>query len=341
MKLIRNLLAIGIAAAAWQSAHSADVTLRFHQMLPPQATIPAKAIVPWAQKVEKESGGRIKVQMFPSMQLGGKPPDLYDQAKNGVVDLIWTVLGYTPGRFPKTEAFELPFSSGLAEPASRAFQEFVEKHAMDEFKDVKVIAVHVHGPGLIHSKDPVTRLEDMKGMKVRGGSRVINIMLEQLGATPVGMPVPAVGEALSKGVISATTIPWEVTPALKVQQIVKNHTGFAGAQGLYTQTFVVAMNKGAYDKLPADLKKVIDANSGADTAAMFGRAMDDGDKVGLSLAQKAGNRIIMLDAAETQTWRRTAATVRDIWYKEVGAKGIDGPKLAAEAEALIAKHTNK
>jgi TRAP-type C4-dicarboxylate transport system substrate-binding protein len=212
---------------------------------------------------------------------------------------------------------------------------------MDEFKDVKVIAVHVHGPGLIHSKDPVTRLEDLKGVKVRGGSRITNIMLEHLGAVPVGMPVPAVGESLSKGVISATTIPWEVVPALKVQQIVKNHTGFAGAQGLYTQTFVVAMNKAAYDKLPADLKKVIDANSGAETAALFGRAMDEGDKVGLSLAQKAGNKIHMLDVLETQTWRRTASGVRGVWYKEVSSKGIDGPKLAAEAEALIAKHSKK
>ena len=341
MRLTSKLLATAIGLVMWNTASAADVTLRFHQMLPPQATIPSKAILPWAQKVEKESGGRIKIQHFPSMQLGGKPPELYDQAKDGVVDLIWTVLGYTPGRFPKTEAFELPFSVGLAEPGSRAFQEYVEKNAMDEFKDVKLIAVHVHGPGLIHSKDPVTRLEDFKGMKVRGGSRVINIMLDHLGATPVGMPVPAVGEGLSKGVISATTIPWEVVPALKVQQIVKNHTGFAGAQGLYTQTFAVAMNKASYDKLPADLKKIIDANSGSDTAAMFGRAMDEGDKVGLALAQKAGNKIHMLDVIETQTWRRTASGVRAVWYKEVAAKGLDGPKLASEAEALIAKYSSK
>lgn len=338
---LRIVLAAAAFAGAAQLAQAADVTLRFHQFLPPQATIPSKAILPWAQKVEKESGGRIKIQHFPSMQLGGKPPELFDQAKDGVADIVWTVLGYTPGRFPKSEVFELPFSSGLAEPASRAFQEYVEKYAMDEFKDVKVIAVHVHGPGLIHSKDPVTRLEDLKGVKVRGGSRITNIMLEHLGAVPVGMPVPAVSEALSKGVISATTIPWEVVPALKVQQIVKNHTGFAGAQGLYTQTFVVAMNKGAYDKLPADLKKVIDANSGIKTAAMFGHAMDEGDKVGLSLAQKAGNKIHMLDVIETQTWRRTASGVRGVWYKEVGSKGIDGPKLAAEAESLIEKHSKK
>jgi len=338
---LKSVVATTALAAVAQWALAAEVTLRFHQLLPPQATIPARAIAPWAEKVEKESGGRIDVQVFPSMQLGGKPPELFDQAKDGVVDLVWTVLGYTPGRFPKSEVFELPFSSGLAEPASRAFQEYVEKHAMDEFKDVRIIAVHVHGPGVFHSRDPITKLEDLKGMKVRGGSRVINIMLEQLGATPVGMPVPAVSEALSKGVISATTIPWEVVPAVKVQQIVKNHTGFSGDKGLYTQTFVVAMNKASYEKLPADLKKVIDANSGIETAAMFGRAMDEGDKVGLSLAQKAGNNIITLDAAETARWQKVAAGTREVWYKEVASKGIDGKKLAAEAEALIAKYVKK
>jgi TRAP-type C4-dicarboxylate transport system substrate-binding protein len=337
----KTLLPAIVLAGAMHTAHAQQVTLRFHQFLPAQAPIPSKAIAPWAQKIEQESGGRIKIQLFPSMQLGGKPPELFDQAKDGVVDFVWTVLGYTPGRFPKAEVFELPFMSGSAEAGSKAYQEYVEKFAADEFKDVKLIAVHIHGPGLFHSRDPINKLEDLKGMKVRGGSRVINIMLEQLGATPVGMPVPAVGEALSKGVITATTIPWEVVPALKVQQIVKNHTGFAGEKGLYTQTFAVAMNKAAYDKLPADLKKVIDNNSGIAVAAMFGRAMDEGDKGGLGLAQKAGNNIVNLDAAETARWQRAAAGVRGVWYNEVKGKGIDGPKLAAEAEALIAKHSKK
>ncbi|MDH5540246.1 MAG: TRAP transporter substrate-binding protein [Rhizobacter sp.] len=332
--------AIALTAGA-QAAVAADVTLRFHQFLPPQANVPHLAIEPWAKKVEKDSGGRIKVQLFPSMQLGGKPPELYDQAKDGVADVVWAVLGFTPGRFPKTEAFELPFTVGKAESGSRAFQEYVEKNAMDEFKDVKLIAVHVHGPGLFHSKDPINRLEDLKGMKVRGGSRVINIMLEQLGATPVGMPVTSIGESLSKGVISATTIPFEVVPSLKVEQIVKNHTTFSGDKGLYTLTFAVAMSKRAYDKLPADLKKVIDANSGAETAALFGRAMDQGDVTGRAAVEKAGNKIVALDAAETQRWARAAAGVRGIWYTQVADKGIDGKTLAAEAEALIAKHAKK
>lgn len=333
------LSAVALAALA-STASAQTVTLRLHQMLPPQATIPAKAIVPWAQKVEAESGGRIKVQLFHAMQLGGAPPQLFDQARDGVVDITWTVLGYTPGRFPKTEVFELPFMSGSAEQSSKAIQEYVEKYAADEFKDVKLIAVHTHGPGLFHTKQPVTGLESLRGMKIRGGSRIINNMLTKLGATPVGMPVPAVTEALSKGVIDGTTIPWEVTPALKVSEMVKNHTTFAGKEGLYTQTFAFSMNRQSYDRLPPDLKKVIDDNSGMATAALFGRAMDDGDKAGREIAVKAGNNIVALDVAETQRWRRTAAAVETDWVNEVKGKGIDGAKLAAEARALIAKHAN-
>ena len=338
----RSFFRTAVAAAALVAAgqgFAQQVTLRLHQMLPPQATIPARALIPWAQKVEKESGGKIKVQLFHAMQLGGAPPQLFDQAKDGVVDLTWTVLGYTPGRFNKSEVFELPFMTTTAEASSRAFQEYVEKYAADEFKDIKLIAVHTHGPGLFHTKEPVTGLEALRGMKVRGGSRIINNMLTKLGATPVGMPVPAVTEALSKGVIDGTTIPWEVTPALKVSQLVRNHTTFAGKYGLYTQTFVFAMNKAAYEKLPPDLKKVIDANSGMEAAAMLGRAMDEGDVAGREIAVKAGNKIVALDVNETQRWRRTAATVETDWVNEMKGKGIDGAKLAAEARALIEKHS--
>jgi len=334
------LLAVGALAGALMAgnAMAQQVTLRLHQMLPQQATIPARALIPWAQKVEAESGGKIKVQLFHAMALGGAPPQLFDQARDGVVDLTWTVLGYTPGRFNKSEVFELPFMSGSAEESSRAFQEYVEKFAADEFREVKLIAVHTHGPGLFHTKTPVTGLESLRGMKVRGGSRVINNMLTKLGATPVGMPVPAVTDALSKGTIDGTTIPWEVTPSLKVTELVKNHTTFAGKQGLYTQTFAFSMNRASYEKLPPDLKKVIDANSGIETAAMFGRAMDEGDKVGREIAEKAKNNIVALDLAETQRWRRTAATVETDWVNEMKGKNIDGAKLLSEARALIAKY---
>ncbi|MCV0395112.1 MAG: TRAP transporter substrate-binding protein [Rhizobiaceae bacterium] len=340
MKAVKTILATAAALGALAAtAFAQDVTLRFHQMLPPQATIPAKAIKPWIEKVQQESDGRLKIEQYDAMALGGKPPELVDQAKDGVVDLIWTVIGYTPGRFPSTEVFELPFMMTTGEATSRAIQEYCEKRCTEEFAGMKVIAWHAHGPGLIHSKNPVASLDDMKGLKIRGGSRVINQMLEKLGATPVGMPVPAVTEALSKGVIDATTIPWEVTPALKVAELVKNHTGFSGENGLYTQTFVVAMNQASYDNLPDDLKAVIDANSGMEAAALFGRVMDEGDKAGLAIAEKAGNNIVTLDEEETQRWKDAAQPVIDAWIEEMKGKGLEAETLVEEASALIKKHT--
>jgi len=337
-----KIASLALAASASMGAFAQEVTLRFHQFLPPQGTVPAKAILPWAKKVEEDSKGRIKVQMFSSMQLGGTPPQLFDQARDGVVDIVWTLQGYTPGRFPKTEVFELPFLAGLsAEKTSRALWDYVQKNAMDEYKDVHVLAFHTHGPGLFHTKQPVTGLESLRGMKMRGGTRIVNNMLTKLGATPVGMPVPAVTEALSKGVLDGTTIPWEVAPALKVQELVKNHTTFAGDRALYVTTFVVAMNKAAYNKLPPDLKKVIDDNSGPEMGAMFARTQDEGDIRGRELAEKAGNNIVALDMAETQRWKRTAAAVESDWIKEMQGKGIDGAKLLAEAKALIAQYEKK
>ena len=339
-KLAWMLAATAAGVMMSASAFAQDVTLKFHQMLPPQATIPSKAIKPWIEKVQAESGGKIKIEQYDAMALGGKPPELYDQAKDGVVDLIWTVIGYTPGRFPATEAFELPFMMTTGEATSKAMQEYCEKYCADEFKDVKVIGWHTHGPGLIHSKDPVNKLEDMNGLKIRGGTRVVNQMLEKLGSTPIGMPVPAVSESLSKGVITATTIPWEVTPALKVSELVKNHTTFSGKNGLYTATFVVAMNQASYDKLPDDLKKVIDANSGMVAAEMFGKAMDAGDVVGKGIAEKAGNNIIVLDEAETQRWKDTATPLIDAWAAEMEGKGKPGKEMVEAAKMLIEKYSN-
>lgn len=329
-----------LAAPAIVRAQQA-ATLRVHQMLPAQATIPSKAIEPWARRVEEMSDGRLKFEIYPSMQLGGAPPSLYDQAKDGVVDVVQTVLGYTPGRFPKTEVFELPFLMTNGEDSSVAMQEYVEANSMDEFADIKLLCVHTHGPGLFHTVDPVNQLEDLQGMKIRGGSRIVNDMLVRLGAEPIGMPVPQVTEALSSGVISGTTIPWEVTLPLRVSELVSNHTGFAGTHGLYTQTFGFTMNLERYNSLPDDLKAIIDENSGVELARKFGIAMDEGDAVGLKVAQDRGNNIITLDEAETARWREAAQPTIDQWYGEMQAAGVDGKALHEAAMALVEKHSMK
>ena len=342
MKTRLRLFAAALGAAAATQVAAQEVTLKVAYFLPASSFANTLFITPWCERIAKESNNKMKCQMYPSMQLGGTPPQLFDQAKDGVADITWTVLGYTPGRFVKTEVFEIPFIApsgpNAGEITSKAVWEYVDKYAGDEFKDVKLIAVHAHGPGVFHTKQAVTGLETLRGMKIRGGTRIVNNMLVKLGATPVGMPVPAVTEALSKGVIDGATTTWEVSPSLKVTELVKNHTSFAGDKGLYNMAFAFSMNKATYDKLPPDLKKVIDNNSGLEAAAMFGRAMDEGDKAGRDIAAKAGNNLVTLDAAETQRWLRTASSVESDWVTEVAKKGIDGKKLASEARALIDKY---
>ncbi len=340
----RNLLGIAASAAvafgigmSAVPASAQEVTLKLHQFLPPQANVPRLVLDVWADNVERDSDGRIKVDRFPSMQLGGRPPELLDQAIDGVADVIWTVVGYTPGRFPSTEVFELPFMVEDARAASYAYWKLFEDQMQDEFANVHILGTWVHGPGMFHTADPVEKPSDLEGMKIRGGSRLVNQLLETMGAVPVGMPVPAVSEALSKGVIDGTTIPWEVTTALKVPELVSNHTEFEGP-ALYNLTFVLAMNKDVYESLPDDLKAVVDKNSGLDFSVFAGGTQADADGPAREVAVDLGNNIITISQEDAAEWVQIAQPIYDSWVADMNSKGIDGQMLIDEARRLMAEY---
>lgn len=258
-----------------------------------------------------------------------------DQAIDGVADIVWTVVGYTPGRYPSTEVFELPFMMTDARAMSSAYWQMFEKHMKDtEFKDVHILGTWVHGPGMIHVNKEVKTPADMEGLKIRGGSRTVNTLLEKMGSTPVGMPVPAVPEGLSKGVIDGTTIPWEVTGALKVPELVGNHTEFEG-NALYTLTFVLAMNKDRYESLPADLQKFIDDNSGLEFSIFAGGTQADSDGPARQAAVDNGNNIVTVSGADLDAWRAVAQPIYEEWVADMESKGIDGQALIDEARALM------
>lgn len=338
--ILKGMAAAVLAAALTPAALSAqEVTLRLHQFLPPPATVPKLILKPWAKRVEEATGGKLEIQHFDAMSMGGTPPSLMDQAIDGTADIIMTVVGYTPGRFPRTEVFELPFIMTDPVAASQAFMELVETDLQNnEYSDVKVLGAWVHGPGVIHTGTGVTRLEDMEGKKMRGPTRVITDLLKELGATPVGMPLPAIPEALSKGVIDGTVIPWEVTPAIKLAELVGNHTEFSGDEALYTATIVLVMNKAKYDALPADIKAALDAESGQKLATFAAEVMFERDKPGRDIAVDKGNTIVQLDAAEVARWKEKAQPVIARWVADMDTKGIDGAALIDQAKALIRKH---
>ncbi|MFC6657750.1 TRAP transporter substrate-binding protein [Roseibium salinum] len=329
--------AIGLAGAT-STTFAQEVTLRLHQFLPAQANVPKNILDPWADKIEQESGGRIKIERYPAMQLGGKPPELMDQVIDGVVDIVWTLPGYTPGRFPRTEVFELPFTMNDAETTSRAYWKLAEETMMDQdFAPIKPLGLWVHGPGVIHSSQPIDELSDLNGVKLRAPTRVTNKLFSNLGATPIGLPVPAIPEALSKGVVDATVIPWEVVGALKVSELVKNHTEFP-EEAIYTSTFVLAMNKEKYESLPDDLKAVIDSNSGLEFSAFAGKKMQEDDAGPRQAAIDMGNNIIELTPEQAAKWKEAAQGTIDAWIAEMDEKGLDGAGLFKRAQELTASN---
>jgi TRAP-type transport system periplasmic protein len=339
--LIKSGLAAAVGSTALSSMAQETVTLKFHTFMAPQSNVWLNMHKAWMAKVEQESGGRIKFEAYPAMQLGGTPVQLYDQARDGVVDVVWTLPGNTAGRFPRVEVFELPFIMTNAEATSKAYWEYYQTVAADEFKDVQVLALQVHGPGVIHTAEkPVKAVADMKGLKVRAPTRVVTKLLASLGATPVGMPLPGIPDALSKGTIQGAVIPWEVVPSVKVQELTKFHAEFDPAGGaLYTTTFVMAMNKAKYNSLPPDLKKIIDNNSGINTSGWLGKTQAAGDAAGRKTASDRGNTIFTVGKEEAQQFRRASRLVEVEWVEDMKKRGFDGQKLLDTARSLIDKHT--
>ena len=330
--------AIGLCTAA--GAWAQDVTLRLHQFLPEQAAVPRDVLIPWMERITEASDGRIAFEHYPAMQLGGRPPELFDQAADGVADVVWTLPGYTPGRFPRSEVFELPFMVRDAESASAALWQMYEDGAFgDEFDRVKVLGLWVHGPGVVHSAEPVVDVTDMQGLDLRTPTRVTGQLITELGGNAVGMPVPQVAESLTRGVIDGAIIPWEVTGAIRSSELVSNHTEFPD-EALYVATFLLAMNQSVYDSLPDDLKTVIDENSGAAFSEQAGAATQAADKAPRQAAMDMGNNIITLTSEQAQEWKDSAHPVIDAWIAEADAAGLDGQALVDGARAAIESASN-
>ncbi len=341
--VIRKIIVVTILVFGLTNVTNAEsVVLKFHSFPPMPANSNAKFVKPWADKVERESNGRIKVEMYPSMQLGGKPPQLVDQVRDGVVDLVWTVAGYSAGRFPRLEVFDLPFVPSSAVATSQAVQEYAETVAAEDLKDYKIIVVHVHAPGKIHTKNTkIKGMADFKGLKMRGPTRSITNVLKEMGATPVGMPVPAVAGSLSKGVIDGMVVPYEIMPSFKLHELTKYHSEISGDRGLYTTPFLFLMNKAKYDSLSSGLKKVIDDNSGMAFAKEAGLLWDSFEAPAKKLAREAGGEFHSITGSQLADMKMVGDKYITSWIKQANAKGLDGEMLVRTARELVSKYDSK
>jgi len=340
MKPSFKLLISAAAALLSLSANAQEVTLKVHHFWPPAAMPPSKILQPWCDKIAADSANRMKCQVFPAMQLGGTPPQLIDQVRDGVVDIAFTLPGYTAGRFPIMEVFELPFMNNSAEAGSKAAWDFYTKYGTKEFPGIKPLMFAIHDEGYLHSRDkPIKTMADLKGMKMRAPTRQTNKLLASLGATPVGMPMPAVADAVSKGTIDGFALPWEIIPSMKLHEMVKYHTETDPSRpALYSATFILAMNQAKYDGLPADLKAVLDRNSGAALSAAAGKAWDESQAVGRKPAADRGNTFHQIPANELDAWIKASAPLYEQWVADMDKRGLPGKQMLQDARDLLVKH---
>ena len=340
-RLITPCAVVVAAAVAAAASAQAATTLRMHTFIPPVAN-PAKTfLIPWAKKIEKDSGGQLKVQPFWAMQLGGKAPQLLDQVRDGVVDIVWALPGFTPGRMPRTEPFELPFVHRTAYSSTMALQDYQAKHLAPDLKGYHPLLVHVHAGFFFQTKDPVTKMSDLKGKKIRAASRLGVALLNAMGATGIGLPLPQIPSALSKGVIDGVTLPYEIAPAVKTPELVSHFSILAGPQPrLGTNVFTFLMNPKSYGKLSKDLQKVIDANSGGNIAEMAGRNWDAIEEPGRKVVEShKKNKFHTIAPAEVAKMKAAGKTVVDNWLAQMKKQNIDGATMLADARALIEKYS--
>jgi TRAP-type C4-dicarboxylate transport system substrate-binding protein len=338
----RTILKGGLAVGALQVASpflgkafgQEPVTLRMQTQVPPVSGS-YKNLLWWTKKVEKDSGGKLKIELFGSMQLGGKAADVYDQVKNGVIDLGWTLPGYNAGLFPATSVFELPFIGAPAHIVSPAIDVFLRKYGKKEWGAVHPIVFHSAGVSAIHMKTrEVKKLEDFKGLKLRTPSRISSAAIAALGATPVPIPGIKLAEAMMHGVVDGVVVPWSIALAIRVIDVARSHTETT----LHEPPLTLLMNKQSYAKLSPYLQKVIDANSGEWLAREFGRRWENDDKPGIARAKKLGHPIIVISKEEQARWRKVTEPVYQSWIKDMDAKGMPGREMVADAEHLVAKY---
>lgn len=325
-------LILGLIAV--DSAFAETIELKMSHFMPTKHVQHARVMAPWAEKIEKLTDGRLKVTIFPGGALG-KPPHQYDNAVKGITDIAFGLQSYTPGRFPLTSSLRLPFMVTSGEQGANVLWRMYEKYLQDEYKDVKVLWLFMHGPGQLHTtKKQVKTLDDFKGLKIRSPGPIMSKVFKQFGAVPVHMPITQVYTALERKTVDGVAVPWETMIPFRFYEQCK----FSTVADIYSMTFFVVMNKKKYESLPADLKKIIDENSGLEMSIAAGKAYDMGDIPGRKLFETKGGTVYQLPAAEREKWIKAAMPVKEAWIKDMQSKGLPGQEVLDYAQEMLLKY---
>lgn len=338
---VLKVLGAGLAMPAFiRNARAAEVTLRLHHFLPPVSAGHRTMFEPWAKKIMADSQNRIEVQIFPNMSLGGRPPEMVDQVRDGVADIGWALPHYQPGRYPLMESWTLPFMITNAAETSQAIWEFMNTTANTEFKDVVPLAWWAQSPGIFMTKGfGVETMADLKGKRIRGGNEIITKTLTLLGANGVFFPVTEAAQNLTTGTVDGVALPYEIVPAFRFHEIVDNFSEPAkGSRAFYSLPMTMVMNRPRYEKLPDDLRAVIDANAGAELSKKFGRIFDENDAGGRKIAEKSKAKFHTISTEEMKSWRTKSQPIFDEYAAKLTAAGHDGASVVKTVDTLVDKY---
>lgn len=309
-------------------------TLRFSHFWPATAATHTEIFEPWAKKIEQESGGRIKVELYPSATLS-KPDATYDATAKGTVDIGSQLQGYTNGRFPLTQVAELPGLSNSAAQMNCMLQTLYDDGVIaDEYKDTHLLFMMGTGPGGMHTIDKAIRTpDDLKGLRMRRPSAIAGDIIEAAGGTPVGLPATDIYTSLQRGVLDGLSLPWDATGSFRLIELTNTHTNIP----FYSSAIMVTMNKDKYNSLPDDLKKVIDDNSGMQMAAAAGKVFDAEDAKYMAEAKAKGDTMIDIpDPLNDPKWKGPLEAGTEKYLNDVAALGLDPQTVYQKAKEASA-----
>jgi TRAP-type transport system periplasmic protein len=332
------LMAFAFAALA-VPAGAQTIELKMSTFLPPPHGGNTD-FYPWLRdELDKKSGGRLKLTLFPGGSSFGQLEPQYDQAKDGAVDISHGLTSQPRGRFPRTSILDVPFLTRSADAASKTLWALLPKYLAPEYQDVKVLALHAHNGGLIHTRDKeVKTADDLKGLRLRTPSAAVTDMLKYLGADAVAIPAGQIYENLQKGTVGGFVMPWDPLYSFKLQEVTTYHLN----AGTYTVSFFVVMNKRKYDGLPAEAKKAIDETTGQVLVDRFGAWWDAWDAKGKEVAVKAGNKVNELSETERAQWREKLKPMIDAYLAGLEKQGVGNAReIYAEAQKLIVQYEKK
>lgn len=332
--LAAALVAAGVGATP---AGAADLVLRVNNILPKGHVINVDGWQWWSKHVEKVTEGRVKV-IYTTKPLGSLPR-AYDIVRDGIGDISWGVQGYTPNRFISAEMIELPFLGPSATALSVAYWRIYKKYfeKAGEYRDVKVLSVHTHGPGdIVTTNSPLTKMEDLKGQKIRILNKTTGQILSAYGGSPVREPMPKLGQLLAKGVVDGSFSTADGVHSFRLGRYIKNWMRYEN--GIYNSSFFWVMNKRKWAAISKQDQAAIDKVSGEAFARNMGHVWDKSQAAGIKLMEGNGTKITKVEGAQLAAVKKKLAFLETQWYARAKSKGIDGEAALKELREIAANY---